>query len=45
MLKSVDAENLQDFIEAFVQAGFFPEDGHEQIGADGRPDLAMNGIG
>ena len=40
-----DAENLQDFAETSLDFQFLLEDGHEQVNADGNPDLGLDRVG
>ena len=40
-----DTENLQDFAETSLDFQFLLEDGHEQVNADGNPDLGLDGVG
>ena len=39
-----DAENLQDFAETSLEFQFLLEDGHQQVNADGDPDLGLDGV-
>lgn len=43
-LKQGDAQNLQNCVEIQGQAEPFANDGHEQIAADGDPDLGFDGV-
>src|SRR5579859_4743981 len=43
-LKQGDAQNLQNCVEIEGQVEPFADDGHEQVAADGDPDLGFDGI-
>ena len=36
LLENVDAHNLQNFVHTFLQIELLANDGHHQVGADGR---------
>ena len=44
LLKNIDADDLQNLVETFVQISRLLNDGHHQISANGRPDLTAHGI-
>lgn len=43
-LKQGDAQNLQHCVEIRGQVEPFADDGHEQVAADGDPDLSFDGV-
>ena len=42
--KKRHAENLQDFVQAAVEFEFLLDDGHQDVDADGDPNLRLHGV-
>src|ERR1700723_2952221 len=45
LFKWVDAQDLQHFMQTMSQVELFLKDGHQQISANGRPQLALHSVG
>ena len=45
LFKDIDLQNLQKSVEASRQAEPLFHDGHEQVDAQGNPDLGLDGVG
>ena len=40
----VEAQDLQNFVEAAIDLVFFLDDGHQDVDADRNPDLRLDGV-
>ena len=43
-LEKREAQNLQNFVQAPVELEFLLDDGHQDVDADGDPDLRLHGV-